>query len=128
MPGPLAPDGVPARRTRADRFDDLALDVIEEIVELWPDLASLDVAVEDVPVLATGWRGEHVPLASLVPIADTAGRRTSVRGRLVFFRRPIEHRAGSREDLSALLLTVACDQLASLLGVRPEEVHPAYPD
>lgn len=128
MPGPLAPHGVPARRTRADRFDDLALDVVEEIVERWPDLATLDVAVEDVPVLARDWRGEHVPLASLVPVADRAGRRQSVRGRLVFFRRPLEHRAISREDLSLLLLTVACDQISTLLGVRPEEIHPDYPD
>jgi hypothetical protein len=44
----------------------------------------------------------------------------------VLFRRPIEHRAESRIDLEALVLTVVVEQLADYLGVPPEDVHPDY--
>ena len=61
-----------------------------------------------------------MPLASLVP----ATRSTPPR--LVLFRRPIEHRAESRADLEALVLTVVVEQLADYLGVPAEDVHPDY--
>ena len=38
----------------------------------------------------------------------------------MLFRRPIEHRAESRADLEALLLTVVVEQVAELLGIDPE--------
>ena len=46
--------------------------------------------------------------------------------RLVLFRRPIEHRAESRADLEALLLTIVVEQVAELLGLDPERVDPRY--
>jgi hypothetical protein len=46
--------------------------------------------------------------------------------RLVLFRRPIEHRAQTRADLAALVLTVVVEQLADFLGVPAEDVHPDY--
>ena len=61
-----------------------------------------------------------MPLASLVP-----GPRTTP-PRLVLFRRPIEHRAETRADLEALVLTVVVEQVSDYLGVPAEEVHPDY--
>ena len=46
--------------------------------------------------------------------------------RLVLFRRPLEHRAETLADLEALVLTVVVEQLAEVLGVPPEDVHPDY--
>lgn len=125
LPGRLAPRGVPALRTRRERFDRAALRVLGDIESrLTPEqvahLGEPALAVEDVPILPANWRPDQVPLSSLV-------REPNQPVRLVLFRRPIEHRAESAEELTAVLLMVLVDQVAELLGCRPEEIHPAYP-
>jgi hypothetical protein len=123
LPGPLAPDGVPARVFGAERFDAAALAVMQDVVAHGPaEVAAIDLAVEEIPVLPSDWGDQSVPLASFV---DPAGPRP---GRLVLFRRPLEHRAETRADLEGLLLTVIVEQLADVLGVPPEELHPGYAD
>ena len=64
------------------------------------------------------WDADTVPLASLV--RGTGGRPT----RLVLFRRPIELRADTRGDLSAMVHTVLVEQVSELLG-RPRGGRPA---
>ncbi len=120
--GPGAPSGrVPAHRTGRERFDQVALDVMAEVESRWTDeLAAVELAVEDIPVLPGTWVAPRVPLASWVPASTTTPPR------LVLFRRPIEHRAETRADLEALVLTVVVEQLADYLGVPAEEVHPDY--
>jgi hypothetical protein len=119
--GGLVPDGVPARRTRAERFDEVALRVMRAVVARWPDrIGDVDLAVEEVPVLPAGWAERTVPLASFVDRTPTS------QPRLVLFRRPLEHRAESLLDLEALLLTVVVEQFAEVLGIPPEDVHPGY--
>ncbi len=44
----------------------------------------------------------------------------------MLFRRPIELRAETRSDLSAMVLTVLVEQVSELLGRSPEEVDPRY--
>ena len=44
----------------------------------------------------------------------------------MLFRRPIEHRAETRADLEALLLTIVVEQVAELLGIDPDKVDPRY--
>ncbi|MCW2784873.1 MAG: Possibl zinc metallo-peptidase [Marmoricola sp.] len=118
---PLAPGGVPARRTPAVRFDDIALRVMEAVMDPWTaQLGDVELAVEEVPVLTDEWLAETVPLASWV---DRTGSGPS---RLVLFRRPLEHRAESALDLEALLLTVIVEQLSEVLGIPAEDVHPGY--
>jgi hypothetical protein len=125
LPGPLAPRAVPARITSAERFDRLALAVVSDVVEQAPDsvaegLARIELAVEEIPVLPEGWNERSVPLASYV---DPAGGQP---GRLVLFRRPLEHRAPTRIELDALLLTVVVEQLADVAGMAPEDLYPDY--
>jgi hypothetical protein len=120
-PGPLAPQGVPAARTRAERFDDIALRVMRAVVRRWTEqLGQVELAVEEVPVLPPGWDAPSVPLASY--LAGTA----STAPRLVLFRRPLEHRAEGLIELETLVLTVVVQQLAEVLGLPPEDVHPGY--
>jgi predicted Zn-dependent protease with MMP-like domain len=124
--GPLGTDDpigprVPAYRTRRELFDQVAVDVMTDVESRWSEeLADLELAVEDIPLLPITWVAPRVPLASLVPATAATPPR------LVLFRRPIEHRAESRVDLEALVLTVVAEQLADYLGVPAEDVHPDY--
>ena len=121
LPGPLTTGGGPRRPTRRDRFDTQVLEVVEALEHRWSeDLGAMELAVEEAPVLPEGWDETTVPLASLV--------RQGERVRLGVFRRPIELRAATPEDLSALILTVVVEQVAELLGRAPHEVDPRYDD
>lgn len=117
---PIEP-GVPARRTRGERFDSLVLAIVTDLDERWSDrLGLLEYAVEDAPQIPDDWHPETVPLSSLVRGARGAPTR------LVLFRRPIEHRAETRADLEALVLTVVVEQIAELLGIDAALVDPRY--
>jgi predicted Zn-dependent protease with MMP-like domain len=116
---------VPASRTRGEIFDDLVLDTVEALERRWAkELAGVEFAVEEVPgdqdihesdVLEDG----RVPLARLLP-----GRpgKHGVPPRIVLYRRPLEFRAGSRDDLSDLIHDVIIEQVANLLGLDPDEL------
>jgi hypothetical protein len=121
LPGPFAPAGVPRDRSGREDFDALVLTVVRDLEERWRDeLGLVEFAVEDTPVLPDDWAAATVPLATVVR------GHGSVPTRLVVFRRPIELRAGSRADLSALVLTVVVEQVSELLGRPPEDVDPRY--
>ena len=113
--------GQPELRSRRERFDQLVLDVVTEIDVRWQDrLGLVEYAVEDAPLIPDDWSTTTVPLSSLV--RGTGAKPT----RLVLFRRPIEHRAETRDDLEALVLTVVVEQVAELLGIDAEQVDPRY--
>jgi len=119
---PLDP-GTPERPTRRERFDQLVLDLVADLDARWHDrLGLVEYAVEDTPLIPDDWGDGTVPLSSL--IRGTGAQAT----RLVVFRRPIEHRARTRGDLEALVLTVLVEQVAELLGLPPEDVDPRYGD
>lgn len=119
--GPLAPATVPLRRSRAEQFDDLVLDAVEDLEQRWAaELRGVEFAVEDVPPDVAG--DAEVPLARLMPRAggDPA--------RVVVYRRPLELRARDRDDLAGLVHDVVVEQVADLLEVDPETVDPGYGD
>ncbi len=121
LPGPLSPRGVPATRSRRATFDELVLAVLEDLEERWHDeLGLVEFAVEEAPLVPDDWTADTIPLATLV--RGGSGKPT----RLVLFRRPIELRAETRADLSALVLTVVVEQVSELLGRPPEEIDPRY--
>lgn len=113
--------GSPELPTRRERFDNLALAIVTSIDRRWQDrIGLIEYAVEDTPQLPDDWEEDQVPLSSLVRGSGATPTR------LVLFRRPIEHRAESRADLEALLLTVIVEQVAELLDMDPEQVDPRY--
>ena len=121
LPSPLAPSGVPAAKSPKDAFDAIVVAVLEQLEERWHDeLGLVEFAVEETPMVPDDWDADTVPLASLV--RGSGGSPT----RLVLFRRPIELRAETRSDLSAMVLTVLVEQVSELLGRPPEEVDPRY--
>ena len=130
----LVPAEVPLARSRAEQFDDLVLDAVEDIERRWErELAGVEFAVEDVPwvehtspdevvhdadVLDDG----SVPLARVLPGHREDGRE--VPPRIVVYRRPLEIRAHDRDDLAELVRDVVVDQVAVLLWRDPEEIDP----
>lgn len=121
LPGPLSPDGVPASLSRRARFDELVLSVVHDLEDRWhAELGLVEFAVEEIPWMPDDWTSGTVPLAALVRGAGTTPTR------LVLFRRPIELRSETRDDLSAMVLTVLVEQVSELLGRPPEDIDPRY--
>ncbi|MDK3256118.1 metallopeptidase family protein [Blastococcus capsensis] len=132
--GPLVPVQVPLSRSRAEQFDDLVLDAVEDLESRWErELAGVEFAVEDVPWVEHTDEEEAeldsdvlddagVPLARLMPARREQGQ--DVPPRIIVYRRPLELRAHDREDLADLVRDVVVDQVATLLGRDPEEIDP----
>ncbi|MGY2084949.1 metallopeptidase family protein [Blastococcus sp. SYSU DS0539] len=132
--GRLVPTQVPLSRSRAEQFDDLVLDAVEDLERRWErELAGVEFAVEDVPWVEHTDPDEAlldsdvlddagVPLARLLPAHREQGQ--DVPPRIVVYRRPLELRAHDREDLADLVRDVVVDQVATLLGRDPEEIDP----
>ena len=107
--------------SRRAQFDELVLSVVHDLEERWRDeLGLVEFAVEETPLMPDDWSSTTVPLASLV--RGSGGKPT----RLVLFRRPIELRSETRDDLAAMVLTVLVEQVSELLGRPPEEIDPRY--
>jgi predicted Zn-dependent protease with MMP-like domain len=120
--GPLLPAGLPAYRTRAERFDDLVLAAVERLEKRWSrQLDGAEFAVEEVPPSQPApWEHGGVPLGRYFP--SDAG----LPPRIVVYRRPIETRAVDAEELEDLVRDVVVEQVAHLLARTPEEVDPEY--
>jgi predicted Zn-dependent protease with MMP-like domain len=131
MRGRLAPVQVPLQRTRAQRFDDLVMDAVEEIEEHWAaEMAPLEFAVEEVPPTASS---DSPPGTESDP--DAVTERGVLLGRLfrnglpeidqpviVIYRRPIEARAVDPDDRADLVFMVIADLAAEFVGRDPDEL------
>ncbi|WP_149360740.1 metallopeptidase family protein [Lolliginicoccus suaedae] len=133
--GSLVPPRLPIRKTRAERFDATVLDAFEPIEARWRKrLGKLDIAVDDVPRVrarnpdTVAWPPEivadgPVPLSRLIPAGiDSAGQPT--RARIVLFRRALELRGETPEELVHLVHDVLVEQVATYLGLPPDMVAP----
>ncbi len=120
--GPLIPAVLPAHRTRAEQFDDLVLDAVEDVERTWArQLAGTEFAVEDVPPSDPApWEHGGVPLGRCFPAE--AGQPA----RVVVYRRPLELRAQDEDDLADLVHDVVVEQVAHLLARTPEEIDPHF--
>jgi predicted Zn-dependent protease with MMP-like domain len=120
--GPVIPANLPGHRTRAERFDDHVLDAVERLERRWArQLEGTEFAVEEVPASEPApWEAGGIPLGRYFP-ADAG-----LPARIVVYRRPIEARAADEGDLADLVGDVLVEQVAHLLGRRPEEIDPRY--
>jgi predicted Zn-dependent protease with MMP-like domain len=125
--GPLAPPDSPLSLTRAEQFDEMVLDGVEDLEDAWAEaLDGVDIAVEDVPP-AGGGDGPEGPLHPL-PLGRTFPATAGAPARIVVYRRPVEVRAAGRRARAALVHDVLVELLAELLGLEPETVDPDYPE
>lgn len=125
LPNAYTGRAVPLRRSpsRAEFFLDCVQDAVGRVTESCPRvLAGLDVGIEEVPNLVTHWTGERVPLALAV---EETGERLA---QIVLYRRPLEHRASSRQGLRILVHRTLVEQLSALTGVPTSEIDPLGTD
>lgn len=111
----------PAQPAGRSSFFDEAMQIsIEQVQQQCPEaLRGVSFGVEEVPFLQTAWSGERVPLAAAV--APTEEQR----GKVVLYRRPLEHRAASRSGLQILVHRTLVEQLAALTGLPVSQIDPA---
>lgn len=118
----MLPRTVPAWKSRSDRFDATVLDAVERLEQTWPaEVDGIEFAVEDVPPSDPApWEHGAVPLGRSFPAHGDLPHR------VVIYRRPVESRVGDGTELPALVHDVVVEQVAHLLGRRPEEIDPRY--
>ncbi len=128
MRGPIAPPQVPLSVSRAEAFVDLVHDSAERLERRWPQLASVDFVVREVPVPGEdGEPGEALFLdGGSVPLGRYVAARGDDPDRIVIYRRPVEIRTKNRDDRALLVHEVVVEQVAELLGLAPESVDPRY--
>ena len=142
----LAPPEVPLARSRAEQFDDLVLDAVEDLEHTWADatwteqLAALEFAVEEVPppvedefsadvvadkgiVLAQLHRGQPDTRSRRDRRADPDGGDASGPV-IVVYRRPVEARTEEGEDRADLVFSLVVELVAEWLGREAEEIDP----
>ena len=104
---------------KADFFAEAVEDAVERVARQCPDaLVGVTFGIEDVPYLATAWSGNQVPLAAAV---DGDAEQLS---RVVVYRRPLEHRAASRQGLRILVYRTVVEQLSALTGRSVSDIDP----
>lgn len=119
----MIPVTAPAHRTRAERFDDLLLDVVEELEEQYREqLRHIEFGVEDAPLQPHSEVDPRIVFGRYLP-ANQDGP-----GRIVLYRRPMEVRAGSDTDLAAMVRTVTIDCVADALDIDPGDIDPSLKD
>jgi hypothetical protein len=112
----LQPVGPPRR---AAFFEEALQSSIDRVQRHRPEaLVGIAFGIEEVPFLKTPWSGEQVPLAAAVAPTPSA------LGRVVLYRRPLEHRAATRHGLQILVHRTLVEQLAALTGLNVSEIDP----
>ena len=108
--------------TRSERFDDLVIDAATRLEESWgKPFHPVEFGVEDVPPSDPApWEHSEVPLGRLF------GAEGRMPARIVIYRRPVETRVSDRRDVAALVADIVTEQVASLLGVAPEDLDPGF--
>jgi hypothetical protein len=101
----------------------LVLDAVERLERDWPQLANVELAVEEVPPAETQtWSPEPIPLGQVF------GATATMPARIVVFRRPLEARASGRNELGSLIYDVMVELVADLLGIDPDAIDPEHED
>ena len=121
QPNPFTGAPVPlrSRPPRSAYFTACVSNAIGRVQAACPRaLTGIDVGVEDVPGVASGWSRDRVPLAAAI------GPVPPQHGQVVLYRRPLEHRARTRKGLRILVFRTLVEQLHALTEIPLEELDP----
>ncbi|QQM68430.1 metallopeptidase family protein [Actinomyces weissii] len=117
------PAALPGWRSRAEQFDELVIRCVQQLVRLQPQVESIQFAVEEVPPSDPAPWERGVVLGRGFAAEPKAG----LPARVVVYRRPVTSRAADRHELAELVHRVVVEQVATMLGRRPEELDPDFP-
>jgi len=113
---PARPVQVPGR---AAFFAECVTESVERIGEHCPQaLPKVTFGIEDVPQVRSNWSGDQVPLAAAIEATPDASAQ------VVVYRRPLEHRARTRQGLRILVHRTIVEQLAALTGLEVSTIDP----
>ncbi len=118
--GPLLPPVLPGWQTRAERFDAMVTRAADDLARYWPAVEEIQFAVEEVPPSDPAPWEQGVVLGR----GFAAEPRAGLPARIVVYRRPVASRAEDDEELAEMARRVVVEQVALLLGRRPEEIDP----
>ncbi|RCK70741.1 hypothetical protein DT076_04885 [Desertihabitans brevis] len=121
LPNRFSRQPVRLRRTlpRAEVFDRAVHEAVQRVRHSCPEAVErVEIGVEDVPLLASAWSGDQVPLAAAVEAT------VDVPGRVVLYRRPLELRAEDTLLLRELVHQTLVEQLAALTGLSVHQIDP----
>lgn len=120
-PNPLTQQAVPLRRNqrKAAFFVTCVADAVARVETKCPAaLRDVQIGVEEVPGFEPQWASDRVLLAAaLQPTDDDPAQ-------VVIYRRPLEHRAGSRRELRHLVFRTLVEQLSAVTGLAIETIDP----
>lgn len=106
-------------RTRAQKFDDVIASELERFsVHLGARMERYDFAVLDVPGADPAPWEDGVPLTRYLPFE----RPSKIHGRIIFYRRPIEHEALRHDDPQMIIHAIMVNQIADAMNMDPREV------
>ncbi|MGD7786751.1 metallopeptidase family protein [Propionibacteriaceae bacterium Y1700] len=113
---PVRPPRLPQRQ---DLFDAAVTTSISRVQRHCPPaLRGIEFGIEEVPPPQAPWVDHQIPLAAAIePVGGQPAR-------VVIYRRPLEHRAASRQGLKILVHRTIVEQLSALTGISVEELDP----
>lgn len=119
--GTLAPAAMPISRSRAEAFDDLVLGAVERIQQAYPELADVEIRVEEVPLRERrDGSPDPVALGRLHPAIS--GRPAQ----LILHRKPLELRAAAGSEREYLVNDTVTELVAELFGLSPIQIDPDF--
>lgn len=124
--GLLFPPHLPARRTWAQSFEQVVMWHAQDMVDRFPNIAGIEIAVEDVPPSdPTQWDGANASMCRVF----SQDRLARLRPRLVLYRLPIHSRAGRatvrqpQAPLHNLVRMLLADGISQLTGVHRDDLY-----
>lgn len=119
--GPLFFPGTPAWRTRREDFDLMVRELVTELISRWPQVSTIEFAVEDVPPSNPApWESHSVVVARIFP----ADRRRGLRDRIVVYRLPITLRC-LPEEVAVMTRRLLVERISHILALPPDEIDDA---
>ncbi len=118
MRGPLLFPGLPAWRTRKERFYNEVARAVDEMASRVPEVRSIEFGIQDVPPSSPAqWEPHDVVLCRIFP----RDRKRGLRERIVLYRLPLARRTTAAEQPTIIRLILA-QQTSQVLLVSPEEL------